>query len=269
MSNGENIETVNGTDLVVTDPVPVSIARAPDEVLNEARRAAVALKQVLDGKKKKVRFNGEQYLEFEDWQTVGKFYGVTVRVVSTSPVEIGDITGFEARAEVIDTHTGQIVSSAEAMCLNDEVNWKKKPLFQLRSMAQTRASAKALRNVLAWVVVLAGYKPTPAEEMDGVTQKPPPGQTNAEAKKNAKTAAARAKEADKPNDKGKLAAKASELETEIYGSYNMNARKKYGLVTPDGEETVSFRDATFDSLAAYVVKLQERKQEKEKESNGE
>ena len=33
-------------------------------------------------------------------------------------------------------------------------------------MAQTRACAKALRNVLAWVVVLAGYAPTPAEEMD-------------------------------------------------------------------------------------------------------
>ena len=33
---------------------------------------------------------------------------------------------------------------------------------------QTRACAKALRNVLSWVVVLAGYRPTPAEEMDGV-----------------------------------------------------------------------------------------------------
>jgi hypothetical protein len=32
-------------------------------------------------------------------------------------------------------------------------------------MAQTRAGSKALRNALAWVVVLAGYKPTPAEEM--------------------------------------------------------------------------------------------------------
>ena len=42
---------------------------------------------------------------------------------------------------------------------------EKVPLFQLSSMAQTRACSKALRNVLAWVVVLAGYKPTPAEEL--------------------------------------------------------------------------------------------------------
>lgn len=29
-----------------------------------------------------------------------------------------------------------------------------------------RASAKALRNAFAWVAVMAGLKPTPAEEMD-------------------------------------------------------------------------------------------------------
>src|SRR6185437_14382005 len=66
-----------------------------------------------------------------------------------------------------------VISSAEAMCLNDEPNWKSKPMFQLKSMAQTRACAKALRNVLAWVVVLAGYAPTPAEEMDSSQESQP------------------------------------------------------------------------------------------------
>ena len=44
------------------------------------------------------------------------------------------------------------------------------PLFQLESMSQTRAMAKALRSCYAWVVVLAGYAPTPVEEMDGVME---------------------------------------------------------------------------------------------------
>jgi hypothetical protein len=80
-----------------------------------------------------------------------------------------------------------VISSADAMCLNDEEKWSSRakyeyvngvktktdevpvPLFQLRSMAQTRACAKALRNILAWVVVLGGFKPMPAEEMtDGL-----------------------------------------------------------------------------------------------------
>ncbi len=42
-------------------------------------------------------------------------------------------------------------------------------------MAQTRATSKAMRIPLSWVMVLAGYSPTPAEEMteDMVQSKPP------------------------------------------------------------------------------------------------
>ncbi len=140
------------------------VARPPELVLAEAKKAATALKDVVATKHNPVVFNGEQYLEFEDWQTVGRFYGVTAKIITTEFVDFGDAKGFLAKAVAIRTD-GMEVSAAEAMCLNDEGNWKSKPLFQLRSMAQTRACAKALRNVLAWVVVLAGYRPTPAEEM--------------------------------------------------------------------------------------------------------
>lgn len=163
----EDVKT--GGELVhMPPPAQMVVARPPDVVLAEATEAAKALKAVIDGKPKKVVFNGNVYLEFEDWQTVGKFYGATVKVTDTKYVEYGEVKGFEAKAVVVNVATGMEISGAEAMCLNDEPNWKKKPLFQLKSMAQTRASAKALRNVFAWVVVLAGYKPTPAEEMDGV-----------------------------------------------------------------------------------------------------
>lgn len=141
--------------------------RPPEVVLEEAKRAAKALKDVVSQKAKPVILNGEQYLEFEDLQTLGRFYGVTAKIISTTYIEYGEAKGFEARAVAVRAD-GFEVSAAEAMCLNDEPNWKSKPLFQLRSMAQTRAAAKALRNVLAWVVVLAGYRPTPAEEIQGM-----------------------------------------------------------------------------------------------------
>jgi hypothetical protein len=147
----------------------LTIARPPDVVLDEAKRAAKALKDVVSQKPKPVMMNGEQYLEFEDWQTVGKFYGVTAKVITTSFIDYGTAQGFEAKAVAIRPD-GMEVSAAEAMCLNDEPNWKSKPLFQLRSMAQTRACAKALRNCLAWVVVLAGYRPTPAEEIQDMAK---------------------------------------------------------------------------------------------------
>jgi len=141
------------------------LVQAPEVVLQEAQRAALALQRVVAGKKKPVIFKGEQYLEFEDWQTVGKFYGLCARTFEATPVEIFGVKGAKARAEVVDLRTGQVVGGAEAYCMRDEENWAGKPWFQLASMAQTRAGAKALRNVLAWVVVLAGYRPTPAEEL--------------------------------------------------------------------------------------------------------
>ena len=173
-----NTLPTNGTPEDTTMPMIIPTAvissfRKPADVLSEATEASKALQEILRGKSKPVIFNKEQYLEFEDWQTVGKFYGVCAKTVETKSVDFDGVRGFEARAVVIDIRTGMEISAADSMCLSDEPNWSKKPLFQLRSMAQTRACAKALRNVLAWVVVLAGYKPTPAEEMEGMTTQAP------------------------------------------------------------------------------------------------
>lgn len=190
---GQEMEVYEGSS------VPeIFVARDPAIVIEEARKAAKVLVSVVSQKPRKVMMNNEQYLEFEDWMTVAKFYGCTVKVRSTQFIDLGGVKGFEATADVLD-RDGRVISSADAMCLNDEDKWstrtqyewqgtgaeRKKvkigevavPLFQLRSMAQTRACAKAFRNVFSWVVVLAGYRPTPAEEMEGLAQtqegKPP------------------------------------------------------------------------------------------------
>jgi hypothetical protein len=156
----EEMEVYQGSQ---TDMV---LLRTPKEVVEEARQAATMLMEIVKAKKKPVRFNGEDYLEFEDWLMVARFYSVSVKVSSTSYVEVGEAKGYECHAVALKD--GKEISGAEAMCLDDERNWKGKPLFQLRSMAQTRACAKALRNVFSWIVVLSGFRPTPAEEMDGV-----------------------------------------------------------------------------------------------------
>lgn len=179
--------------------------RNPEQVLAEAGKAAQALKKIVDAKPKKVVINDEVYLEIEDWLTVGSFFGHTAKIVEDRFVEFGKAQGFEAKAVVLD-QDGNEVTSAWAMCLNDEDKWGMRakyewqdekdangkkiwvapsggkkgyykgkrvkvgeeptPLFQLRSMAGTRAASKALSLRFRWVVVLAGYKPTPAEEID-------------------------------------------------------------------------------------------------------
>jgi len=188
----------------------IQVSRPPEVVLEEARKAAAVLHDVLQKKEKKVMMNGEQYLEFEDWQTVARFYGLTAKVKETEFIDYGGVKGFLAKAVVVRSD-GMEISAAEAMCMNDEDKWSTRtkyeyvngqrtktgevpvPLFQLRSMAQTRACAKALRNVLAWVVVLAGYKPTPAEELtgdegnNGKDKKPPLTQPGKKSDKPAET----------------------------------------------------------------------------------
>jgi hypothetical protein len=154
--------------VLVMDPVSGEVLPAEESsletILADAEKAAMILQQVVAGKPQPVMLNGEPYLEFEDWQMLGRFYQVTTEVEWARFTELDGAKGFEARA-VVRSASGQILSAAESLCTSDEEKWQDKPLYQLKSMAQTRACVKALRNLLAWVAVLAGYKPTPAEEI--------------------------------------------------------------------------------------------------------
>src|ERR1043165_8896460 len=71
----------------------------PQKQVDQATIAAKALMTVVSQKKKKVEFNGEQYLEFEDWQTIAQFYNHTVGIEKTDMIEqAGKIIGFVAKA---------------------------------------------------------------------------------------------------------------------------------------------------------------------------
>src|SRR6185503_267121 len=129
----------------------------PDRDVKQGQKAAKALMKVIEITKP-LKFGGKTYLYFEHWQTIAKFFNATVGTEWTKKVE----NGYEAKATVYQN--GQTIGSAEGSCLRDEVNWKSKPDFQLRSMAQTRAMAKALRSIFGYIPVLAGIEATPAEE---------------------------------------------------------------------------------------------------------
>jgi hypothetical protein len=136
----------------------------PEAQLEYAKRASKALMRQIEDKPRKLIINEKRYLFFEDWQTLGSFFGGTVATEWVKPIERnGEIAGYEARAIVLAR--GQTISAAEASCLREEKNWAKKEEFALKSMAQTRAGGKALRNAFGWVAELGGYSTTPAEEM--------------------------------------------------------------------------------------------------------
>lgn len=147
----------------------------PMKIVEDASSKAKILKDIVTKAGLARKFGGDkEHLYFEAWQTIGKFYSSTADVEWTRPIMDGEqIVGYEARARVLDD-TGKAVATAEHMCMRDEPNWRDKPLYSLRSMAQTRAASKALRMVFAWVAVLAGYAATPAEEMSENFEKAAP-----------------------------------------------------------------------------------------------
>jgi hypothetical protein len=144
-----------------TQVAPVGLfGDQPTEVVQRATAVATALKDVIAKQGLISRISGKEYPRCEAWTLLGTMIGVFPVLVWSKPVE----GGWEARVEA-RTLSGAIVGAAEAQCLRTERNWGNRDDFAIRSMAQTRATAKALRMPLGFVMTLAGYSATPAEEM--------------------------------------------------------------------------------------------------------
>jgi hypothetical protein len=138
----------------------------PKEVMQYAQAAAREIVDVARSGKLLANVGGREYPLTECMTLIGRMTGHTVRVEWSRkvPAEWGIGDGWEARAVVMD-QAGREVAAAESMCLRTERAWSKRDEFAVRSMAQTRASGKALRLALGYIVTLAGWEALPAEEI--------------------------------------------------------------------------------------------------------
>ena len=113
-----------------------------------------------------------EYVMVEGWEVLGTFLGIAP--VTTTIAEIkndkGRIVGYRARATLYQNAIvrndeivgGNIIARAEAQANRDGFQ---KDLFAIESMAQTRALGKAYRMGLGWIMKLAGFEGTFAEDM--------------------------------------------------------------------------------------------------------
>ena len=138
-----------------------------DQAIGMAHKKAETLKRIVEDQKLYVDIGPSRHLRVEAWQTMATAYKLAVRTDDGTKLiyEGAKIVGVEAKATVIDIETGIIVGGATSYCFQNEQGKEGQAVAQLAGMAQTRASARALKQNLSWVVVLAGYSPTPAEEM--------------------------------------------------------------------------------------------------------
>jgi hypothetical protein len=129
-------------------------------IIEEAARVADVLKDLLRKQSLTKRIQGREHVLVEGWTTLGSMLGVVPIVEWARQTD----DGWEARV-VAKTLDGRVVGAAEASCTRSEQTWKSRDDYALRSMAQTRATSKALRGPLGFIVTLAGYEATPSEEM--------------------------------------------------------------------------------------------------------
>lgn len=113
--------------------------------------------------------NGEQnvYPMVEAWQFTGALLGLFPRLVSTRDLSKDNLLKYEATVEIVEQQTGKIVGNGVAICTNAESGKQYFQEYAVLSMAQTRATGKAFRLCLGWIMKAAGFEPAPAEEIEG------------------------------------------------------------------------------------------------------
>lgn len=133
-----------------------------------AREMAEALADVIERQKLATVIQGRKFVGVEGWTTLGVMLGVVAREVQTTEAD-GIYT---AVVELVRVNDGACISRASAEC-GEEKPWNQRPRYARRSMAQTRATGKACRLAFSWIMALAGYEPTPAEEMSDTRRDEP------------------------------------------------------------------------------------------------
>ena len=176
---------------VENEPLPVkmeldNIEKLPDyAILNPnidmeiklriATKVANTLAPIIreQGLVKKYGKDNKEYVLIEGWNTLGTLLGITPITRSLGSFESATGRGYGYRAEAIlvqnaelvdgEVKYGNVLARAEAI---DTKNGNRSAEEDIYSMAQTKALGKAYRSALSWIIKMAGFQPTPAEEME-------------------------------------------------------------------------------------------------------
>ena len=157
-----------GADLVPVVQLGTLQATTGAGLLEAAASLATPLKALIDSRHLSSTISGRSYVRCEGWTAMAAMLGITPHEVSVSEAD-GIYTAIVELRRLTD---GAVIGRASAECgAPDELDrhgkplWAARPRYARRSMALTRATSKACRLAFSWIIVLAGYEATPAEEM--------------------------------------------------------------------------------------------------------
>jgi len=127
---------------------------------------AVDLAKFIKDNKLYQNIQGKEYVNVEGWQYAGARLGIVPVLKAVNNIGTPEEVKYNAAIDLIDIKSGLNMGGGFAVCSNKEQGKKYYQEYAIASMAQTRAVGKAYRNLLSYLIRLAGYEPTPAEEMD-------------------------------------------------------------------------------------------------------
>ena len=167
------------TNLVAREqPLPATATAtatpAPQEVVDTARCQSKLLMDIVEKTGCYMKLRDKKYLMVEAWECIGAFNGTHAETESLTPIiEDGQTVGYQAKVQLFKN--GAVVGGASMPCFFTENACKGKEKDShgkhkaAMSAAQTFATSKAYRMNFSYVAILAGYQPTPAEEMSAET----------------------------------------------------------------------------------------------------
>ena len=133
-----------------------------DDKIEVAIKVAASLKRVIQSQDLAVKIGQSEYVTAEGWEVLGTMLGCTPYVESVEEIPVDHKHKFMYKATVSIRQGDTILSRASAMAERNKMQRDRPSVY---SMAQTRALGKAYRMALSWIVKMADYEPTPAEEM--------------------------------------------------------------------------------------------------------
>lgn len=142
--------------------VKVSV-NSPQSLANFAN----VLKKFIVERKLYTEIQKKNYVHVEAWEFAGACMGIYPVVREVLDVSKEGEIKYKARVELIVMSSGKVIGAGEAICSDKETKGGRKVRsdeYAIASMAQTRATGKAYRNSFAWIMKMAGYETTPAEE---------------------------------------------------------------------------------------------------------
>ena len=119
------------------------------------------------------KIQGREYVKVAGWQYAGTKLGLVPMVEEIADQSSEKEVRFQTRVALLNIKTNQYVGCGFGLCSNLEAGKKSKPTYAIQSLSQTRAIGKAFRNLLGWVVEMAGFESTPAEELSDLSNSEP------------------------------------------------------------------------------------------------